>query len=390
MAMQWKNSKKDFVPLARARSSQLRMFWTKHKLGARLRVLFVITAIIMFVRPLRNNLVPGWPVMFRDLSTFNIIRIYIGDVLINVDRSPYTGSCDDVHRRLAKVRMPKLEEMHYYDLKEWYSRSAALKSSLSKEDLEVLDDFKPSLTPLEQQQLLFSMLSTTQALAAFNISYYISEGSLIGYWRHHGLIPWDDDVDVLFDARQWPLVKKVMSCIPGIELYMGWDRMWKVYPSSAALWKGEKQIRFPFVDLFMFNYDKGHVWPVCMWMKTDAMMPRQWILPTAQGIFEGYPVAIPRQPHKNLNFHYGDVDSGCYSRIFLRRERMLVPVIDRTHMPCKPLKKIYPFVQRNKPDPKTGVVTEELIEAQRVLSVFNATYHHQHQVEGKESLNHHR
>ena len=80
-----KNSKKDLVngPI-RSRPSRFRVFWTKHKLTARLRVLFVLTAIIMFVRPLRNNLVPGWPSMFRDLSTFNVSLLLSRNMLYNV------------------------------------------------------------------------------------------------------------------------------------------------------------------------------------------------------------------------------------------------------------------------------------------------------------------
>ncbi|XP_059141765.1 uncharacterized protein LOC131929530 [Physella acuta] len=358
-----------------ARLKHLKLFWTKHKLTARLKVFVVIAAVVMLVTPLRNALIPGWPKTLKQLNTIKVIYIHLSDLFYYVDRSPYTGSCEAVHRKLSSIKMPKLEEMPVYDLQDWYQLSSKLKSSLNEEQLAILDNYKPSLTPKEQRFLLYTALSVTQALAAFNITYFISEGSLIGYWRHHGMIPWDDDVDILFDGRQWPLARQVLSCLPDIQMNMGSDYMWKLYHKDSALWLGESEIKFPFVDVFLFNQDSNHVWPVCIWMKTEVILPKDWALPVSKGVFEGYPVSIPRNPTAVLDFHFGRVTSDCYSRTFLRRERQLVPLNDRTHISCSVLKGIYPFVDRKKVDRTKGTVLEERVVASRVISTFNTTYH---------------
>lgn len=304
-----------------------------------------------------------------------VIRIHLVDLFYYVDRTPYEGSCEFVHSHLASVKMPKLEEMPVYNMNDWTQQVARIRPNLDDHQFLMLDNYKPSLTAKEQRFLLFAMLSVTQALAAFNITYIVAEGSLIGYWRHHGLIPWDDDVDILFDSDKWPLAKQVLSCIPSLDINMGSDYMWKVYHKEADLWLGEHKIRFPYVDLFLYRHDDYHLWPLCIWMKTEVIMPVDWMLPVATGVFEGYPISIPRKPAEHLDLHFGRVDSDCYSRTFMRRERLVIPEDKRTHLPCSMLQPFYPFVVRNKVDKVKGTVIEERFLRSTVLSTFNTSYH---------------
>ena len=60
------------------RYNKLRSLWTKLKLGARLKVLFVVAAVVFLIKPLRNTIVPGWPKSFKDLSTFKVFSwVYV-------------------------------------------------------------------------------------------------------------------------------------------------------------------------------------------------------------------------------------------------------------------------------------------------------------------------
>ena len=297
--------------------------------------------------------------------------MYLGDLLFYVDRSPYTGDCSAVHRKLATVKMPDLAAMPVYRMDDWHRHMRRMSTVLSRADMEVLDKFKPSMSPLEQQRIMYTMLSATQAFTAFNISYFVRGGTLLGYWRHHGRMPWDEDVDIMLDASKWELAKKVLSCLPNMQLNMGADYMWKLFHKDAELWTGETFIKFPYIDIFLYKADEGHVWPLTIWMKL-VTMPAEWTFPTIKAAFEGWTINIPREPIKILERLFGRISTDCYSQIFLRRKRQMVARKQWTHIPCSILRGIYPHIERRV---ESGVIVEDRMLGSRRLSSFNTTYH---------------
>ncbi|CAL1529681.1 unnamed protein product, partial [Lymnaea stagnalis] len=211
--------------------------------------------------------------------------------------------------------------MTVYELHAWDSHVTRLKPVLPEEEFELLGKFQPSLSGREQKFLMFAMISATQALAAFNITYLVRGGSLIGYWRHHGRIPWDEDVDILVDSKQWPLARKVLSCLPDLQINIGSDHMWKLFHKDGQLWKRENYIKFPYVDIFLYREDSDHVWPLTIWMKMITMK-REWALPPSRGVFDGWPISVPHKPAYVLHELYpGRIMSDCYAQIFQRRMR---------------------------------------------------------------------
>ena len=68
---------------------------------------------------------------------------------------------------------------------------------MHKTNKEMRDD-KEALTLQETQQIALEILHTVAEICEkLELRYYLVYGTLIGAVRHHGFIPWDDDVDIM-------------------------------------------------------------------------------------------------------------------------------------------------------------------------------------------------
>ena len=74
--------------------------------------------------------------------------------------------------------------------------------------------FASVLTNREKGEFLELLSVVTREMTANNVTYFLSDGSLIGSWRHHGFIPWDDDVDLFVDSKQrYKLLRVSETCV---------------------------------------------------------------------------------------------------------------------------------------------------------------------------------
>lgn len=61
-----------------------------------------------------------------------------------------------------------------------------------------------------QEEELICLKKTTEVLDKYNLKYYLWAGTLLGAVRHHGFIPWDDDVDLLMSRPDYDKLLKLI------------------------------------------------------------------------------------------------------------------------------------------------------------------------------------
>lgn len=71
------------------------------------------------------------------------------------------------------------------------------------------------ITLEEHQKIIYELLYVLDDFCKENnIRYFLSDGTLLGAIRHQGIIPWDDDADVMMERSEYELFKRLITKRP--------------------------------------------------------------------------------------------------------------------------------------------------------------------------------
>lgn len=212
--------------------------------------------------------------------------------------------------------------------------------------------FLPSLDSESKALLDRTFRVFVDSMGSANITFFIFSGSLLGSFRHHGPIPWDDDIDVIINSTDQNRVFEALSRTDPVsfELFTvhsdapeDYTYQWKFYPKS-----GErvflKRYRTPYIDIFFFYENRTHIWNGSPYFVTTEVWRKSLVFPLRRRQFGELMVPAPCNTEAFLasNFEV----SVCQSRDFSHTYDMHF-LSSPLRVPCERLHNLYPFVHRS-------------------------------------------
>lgn len=222
----------------------------------------------------------------------------------------------------------------------------------------------------QHRQYMDLIFQTGSFLGSHNISYMIYAGSAIGSWRHWDIIPWDDDFDMIVDAKDskklTALLKdpKVLGLYPGLNWTHGLNTYdfplpsIKLFSNNSTRSFKRYKYTWPFVDIFFYTTDSYYLKYKYGYKN---LIPLEGVFPLVLRPMGKYWLPAPAKPGI-FQRTYGDYRSICAKSTWNHRDEKSQKYKE---VKCKELYDDYPFVMRNC---ELGKCIETLIKNSTILA----------------------
>ncbi|KAI0213303.1 hypothetical protein LSAT2_001679 [Lamellibrachia satsuma] len=219
--------------------------------------------------------------------------------------------------------------------------------------------FERPITPDQHATMLSTLRVLVREMEAHNLTYFLTSGTLIGSYRHHDMIPWDDDIDIGFMSADKGRVRDVLLALePDFLLYirnkdLGDLEPWKFYPRTSGSYI-HRSFRWPYIDMFFFGQNSTHIWNERP-RASHQVFRKCDVFPLQKRPFGEMMLQAPCNTDGILRDEFGDLNR-CVSRSFSHVLELPMPFLSQ-ELPCSELAHKYQFVSRT----YTGTIVNETL-----------------------------
>lgn len=213
---------------------------------------------------------------------------------------------------------------------------------------EIAETFRARMSSTEKNATLHCLKSLADTLEQANVTYFLYGGSLLGARRHRGIIPWDDDVDILANYTQLKEIETALRSMRDFEMHTGDRNRYKLYPRNGASIKG-KAWKWPFMDICFFSENATHVYDKYPGLERTFIYAKADVFPLVYRPFDGLFLPSPADEDRVLARNY-DMQT-CTTHWYSHKAEEQVKPHEVKSVPCSQLYSLHPFIFRNSSRP---------------------------------------
>ena len=212
-----------------------------------------------------------------------------------------------------------------------------------------IDNFKPVMNDREKAILYEALNKMDQVCRQYNFTYMMYSGTLLGSYRHHGMVPWDDDFDVFMNYTEREKIVTVLgNLLPDFEVASAGSRV--KFFSTKGIQTSKYPWKWPYIDISFFKENERHSWDGSMeddYGDRFYMYKKDIVFPLHRRPMGMSAYNAPRDSFAHLRATYGTgILDACYTSHYSHRYEQLNEKTFK--ISCSELSKIYPFVHRSK------------------------------------------
>ncbi|XP_059168326.1 uncharacterized protein LOC131950264 [Physella acuta] len=252
-----------------------------------------LLVVLCFVLPSAREIYFQYP-SWRDVSLYQIIKMHLAPRPSHMNR---VVRCPNLTQVEVKRSDLELEKINFYE-----DTREKLRHLAPEEDWKA--SFYPALEREEKIDLLHVYGVFKHALDSAGLEHVLLHGSAMGAWRHHGITPWDDDIDIGVNVRDWLEIKMALTCVQGYTLDTSTNSKWSFFKSDGKLIPDNTVKKWPFLDIFLYTEDNNYVWGLNYVHLRKFVFLKKDMFPLKYVPFESFMVPVPRHLRTVLDHQY--------------------------------------------------------------------------------------